>query len=166
MKKPKAWIVVLIAAVLVATGVLAAVHLLSSPPADGSAVVLRSGAKSVAVGLDRLDRTAFQGVLTNGKGESAAHAFRGIELRTVLAQEGFELSDGQTVVATAQDSYSATLTAAEVRTPGKVYLAVSEDGSPLPGLAEGSKGALLVVFGDPNAKRDVRMLATIEVTGG
>lgn len=164
--KKKAWAPILVAAVLVATGALVAVHLLTDTVPEGNAVVLRAGTKSVAVALDRLDQASFEGVLTNGKGESASHAFRGVELRTLLAQKGFELTEGLMVTATAQDQFAATLTAAEVLTPGKVYVAVSEDGSPLPGLAEGSKGAQLVVFGEPNAKRSVRMLESVALTGG
>ena len=164
--KKKRWVPILVAAVLVATGALVAAHLLTDTVPEGNALVLRAGMKTVAVALDRLDQAAFEGVLTNGKGETASHAFRGVELRTLLAQKGFELTEGVVVTATAQDQYAATLTAAEVLAPGKVYVAVSEDGSPLPGLAEGSQGAQLVVFGEPNAKRSVRMLEAIALWGG
>jgi hypothetical protein len=159
MKKKS--ILLLIAVIVIATAALVVVHLLTDAVPEGNAVVLQVGGRTRTVPLDRLDQGAFHGDLTNGKGETAGHDFRGVELRTLLDQQGFDLPAAGTATVLAQDQYAATLTLAEIRTPGKVYIAVQEDGETLAGLEEGSAGAQLVVFGDPNAKRCVRMLESI-----
>ena len=45
---------------------------------------------------------------------------------------------------------------------GKVYVALTDNGKQIEGI-EGGQGGQLIIFGDPNSKRAVRYLKTIEV---
>ena len=64
--------------------------------------------------------------------------------------EELGVTDFGKVTVTAEDSYSAVVTAEEVAQPDKVYLMLQERG-----------GAQLVVLGDENSKRNVANVAVL-----
>ena len=66
------------------------------------------------------------------------------------------------MTAVSADQYTAELTGDEVRTPGRVYLAVEIDSVKVSGIDAGADGVQMIVFGDENMRRSVRNLAVIE----
>jgi phage gp36-like protein len=73
-----------------------------------------------------------------------------------------ELTADAEITATSEDNYAADLSGAEALEAGKVYVALTDNGEQIEGI-EGGQGGQLIVFGDPNSKRAVRYLKTIEV---
>lgn len=138
----------------------AAVNLFGNKDKDGITII--SGDAETVVAWDEIALEDFSGELVNGKGEVTASDYEGIELVELLAANGIKFDDNSEIVVTAEDNYSATLTGAEVLTGQRVYVALSANGEMVEGL-EGGQGAQLIVFGDPNSKRAVRCMKTIEI---
>ena len=66
---------------------------------------------------------------------------------------GFDPSGAAAVKVTADDEFSAELSGDELDEAGKAYLVSEDDGS-----------MRLVVFGDSNAKRNVRNVVSVEIS--
>lgn len=95
--------------------------------------------------------TSVQGTLVNGKGEVSKIDTEGAAVADVLKQAGLDPRNAQTLKVTAADEYSAELSGAEINETGKAYL-IGDDA-----------GMKLVVFGDDNAKRNVRDVEKFEI---
>ena len=128
--------------------------------ADGLNII--SGGKETTVSWEDIEKSAFEGDLVNGKGETKHHSYEGEELSAVLAKAGISVAEGSSITVTSEDNYSAELTGSEILEAGKVYVALTADGEVLEGI-EGGQGAQLIVFGDPNQKRAVRYMKTVKV---
>ena len=126
-------------------------------------LILISGGTETPVSLPELDAQTFSGTLVNGKGDVTESCYRGIELKTLLAEKGISLAGHETVTVTSADQYTATFTAEEILSDGKVYLAIRVDDVPVPGIEQDQPGAQLVVFGDENSRRCVRYAQVIEI---
>lgn len=85
--------------------------------------------------------TRVSGTIVNGKGEEKQIDAQGIMLSEVCGEFS-------SVTVTASDEYSAVV---EKRDQKNAYLILRDDGS-----------LMLVVFGDENAKRDVKNVARID----
>ena len=98
--------------------------------------------KTTCIDLDRLTTAEVSGAIVNGKGEEKTVSGQGVAL--------FSLASGDAQAATvfADDAYSAAVAVEEAE---RAFLIVSEDGS-----------LRLVVFGDANAKRDVKHVVKVE----
>ena len=153
-------IAVLIAALVIAAGILALVNRGNSEDKPG--MVITTGDKEITVAWDDIDAQPFEGDLVNGKGETSHHEYTGAELGSILSDNGVELADDTQVTVTSEDNYSADFTGSEILESGKVYVALTDDGEMIEGI-EGGQGAQLVVFGDPNSKRAVRYMNTVSV---
>ncbi|MBQ3392568.1 MAG: hypothetical protein IJG52_04050 [Lachnospiraceae bacterium] len=154
-------IVALIIAVLViAAGILAFVN--KGGIDDRPGMVITSGGKEILVAWEEVDSGDFSGELINGKGETSQHDFTGAELNSLLRTNGVEVSADAIITVTSEDNYAAELTGAEVLESGKVYVALTDNGKQIEGI-EGGQGGQLIVFGDPNSKRAVKYLKTIEI---
>lgn len=94
------------------------------------------------VPLDGLKISDVSGSIVNGKGESRSVEATGILLLDILREVGIS-SFGQVVVC-ADDEYSAVVFSDEVYADAAVYL-----------LIDGDERPQLVVFGDPDSKRNV-----------
>lgn len=141
MKKNKLTII-FIAALVIITAVIAAVHLSTrSTPPDGT-LRIETGGQTTDFPLDKLELTSVQGVVVNGKGEEKAIDSQGELLSGVLGKAG--VTEYTQVNVVADDEYSITVTAEEITEPNRVYL-----------LLEDGKEPQLLVFGDPNSKRNV-----------
>lgn len=127
-------------------------------------LTLEIDGKSATIPLIKLDQTAFEGETVNGKGDRSTHAYRGVELKNLLADQKMDVSAVKAVVASSADQYTAELTGDEIREDGRVYVVVEMDGEKLNGIDAGTQGAQLVVFGDQNSRRNVRFLSIIQIS--
>lgn len=157
----KKWIIMGIALLLVATGIVAALHLANQD--DIGCMVILQGEQEIAVSFEDLDKYAFSGELTDGKGDVTFHEYTGILLRELLAGKGIDLAQVTGVTVTSADNYSVTLTGDEIRQADKVYVAITVDGAKIEGIDPGSAGVQLIVFGDANSRRCVRFAQKITV---
>lgn len=161
MNKKSRYILAAAAAVLIIAAVILALRVRGSTPGQ-SGLIINAGSKTVTVSWEDLDQTVFTGEIVNGKGEVSNHEYQGTELSELLAAGGIEIHEGTKITAVSEDNYTAELTGAEVMAEGRVYAAVLCDGGMIEGI-DGGQGAQLVVYGDSNAKRQVRYLKTITV---
>ena len=126
-------------------------------------ITLNVNGKTIVVSLDKLNQVAFEGETVNGKGDRSTHAYRGVELKKLLASNSVDVAKVTAVTASSADQYTAELTGDEIRDDDRVYVVIELDGKPVNGIDEGTQGAQLVVFGDQNSRRNVRFLSVIEV---
>ena len=127
------------------------------------AVTLKYRGQEITVPLSNLDREEFSGETVNGKGERFRNSYRGIELKTLLQENGIS-PDGITgVTATAEDQFTAEYTGEELREDQKLFLAVQVNGKAAEGTEEGRPAAQVIVFGDENSHRLVRGLKTLDI---
>ena len=141
MKQKKLILVILVALVLL-TAALAIVHLCTRDKVPEGALLVTCNGKSSYIEVDKLTMTEVSGTVTNGKGEEKTVQGQGVPL--------FSLLDGefQSAVVSAEDEYTA---AVGVEDAENAFLILSEDGS-----------LRLVVFGDANAKRDVKQVVKVD----
>lgn len=150
MKKIKP-IYIVIAALVLLTAAAAAVHLTQRAHVAAGTLRVEHGGKAVELDVGRLELSPVQGTVRNGKGEERSIDGQGVLLSQVLEQAG--VGGYTAVTVTADDEYSAAVTADEAAQPGRVYLLLQEDGS-----------LRLVVFGDENSKRSVSNVKLICVS--
>ena len=108
--------------------------------------------KTTYIELDKLTTVEVSGTIVNGKGEEKTVHEQGVSVADVLRAADIDPAAITGVSVTASDEFSADLSAEEVNEAGKAFL--SEDG-------EG--GMKLIVFGDPNSKRNVRDVVKLDV---
>lgn len=132
---------------------LAIVHFTTRTDVPEGALLVKCGDKTEYVDLKSLDTVPVQGTIVNGKGEKSEVDTRGAAVSEVIAEAGFKPENAQTVKVTADDEFSAELSGEEINGDGKAYLVNEGDGS-----------MRLVVFGDSNAKRNVRNVVILEIT--
>ncbi len=162
MKKKTLWIaaVALLVVAVLAVGLIVRHRQMARQVAG--AITLKTGGRTFQVPLEELDQVAFSGETVNGKGERFTHDYRGVPLKKLLEDQQVDLGTVSAVTLTAADQFSAEYTIDEINEAGKVYLAVQVDGQGVEGIDPGTPGAQMVVFGDPNSKRNVRFLSVIE----
>lgn len=114
-------------------------------------VLVEYGGKVEELSLDRVELTAVRGTVINGKGQERKVDAQGAPLSAVLAEAGIT-SYTQTAV-TADDEYSVTVTQEEAAAPDRVFLIVQE-----------GERIQLLVFGDPNSKRNVANVIRLTVS--
>lgn len=149
MKKERI-ILFAVGALILVTAAAAAVHLTGRiAPAEGS-VYIEQGERSTEVAVSELALGPVQGTLVNGKGETRTVDGQGILLSALL--EKAEMTAEAQVTVTADDEYSAVVTAEELSAADKVYLMLQEE-----------DGVQLVVFGDSNSKRNVSNVTRVSV---
>ncbi|MCM1148864.1 MAG: hypothetical protein NC319_02090 [Butyricicoccus sp.] len=136
-------------ALIILTVILAAVHLNTRVRVPAGTLQIETAQGSVSVFLSELELRTVRGTLVNGKGEEKDVDAQGLLLSELLA--ACRVAVSTQVTAIAADEYSAVVTADEVSEADGVYLAV-EDGS-----------ARLIVFGDPNSKRQVTDIVRLVV---
>lgn len=161
MNKKTKYILAAIAAVFVIAAIILAVKVRSSAP-EQSGLLIQNGNNTVTVRWEDLSQTVFSGEIVNGKGETANHEYQGTELIALFNANGIEIREDTKITVASEDNYTAELSGAEVMSSGKVYVAVTRDHEMIEGI-DGNQGGQLVVYGDANAKRQVRYLKTITV---
>lgn len=120
------------------TAVLAAIHLTTRTPEAEGEFLLNGESLKIA----DLELSPVQGSIVNGKGEEKQIDAQGISLSAVCGD------DFETVTVTASDEYRAVVSIDEIQ---NAYLILKDDGS-----------LQLIVFGDENAKRDVKNVVRID----
>lgn len=149
MKRKKQYIVIL--TLLVLTAVLAAVHLTTREQVPENAVRVTWNGKTTYLDVSDLGEEAVQGTIVNGKGKETAIDAQGMALSRALEKAYVDVAAVQSVTVTARDEFSAVVSGEELRQEGKTCLLCDEE------------GAMLVVFGDSNAKRKVHQVERIDV---
>jgi len=129
---------------------------------EGTVLLVLQGQETV-IPLSRLDREEFSKETVNGKGEKAMNSYRGIELKTLLQENGMKLDQVSGMTVTAADQYSAEYTGDEIRDSERIYLAVKINEKEIEGIEPGQPGLMVIAFGDPNLKRMVRNPVKLEV---
>lgn len=129
---------------------------------EGTVLLVLQGQETV-IPLSRLDREEFSKETVNGKGEKAMNSYRGIELKTLLQENGMKLDQVSGMTVTAADQYSAEYTGDEIRDSERIYLAVKINEKEIEGIEPGQPGLMVIAFGDPNSKRMVRNPVRLEV---
>ena len=119
---------------------------------DGALLVSCGGEKKY-VDLNSLDTVPVQGSIVNGKGEKSDIDTQGVPLADVIESAGFDPNGAAAVRVTADDEFPAELSGDELNEEGKAYLVGEDDGS-----------MRLVVFGDSNAKRNVRNVVSVDIS--
>jgi hypothetical protein len=150
-----------ILALLAVTMAVAAVHLMNQDAI--ACMVILQGEQETAVSFGDLDKSAFSGELTDGKGDVTHHEYTGILLRKLLEDKGIDLAQISGVTVTSADNYSVEFTAEEILHADKVYVAITADGAKIEGIDPGTDGVQLIVFGDANSRRCVRFAQKITV---
>lgn len=153
MKKGSKIIIAVIAALIALTAVFAIIHSAARTEVPDGALLVSCGGEKKYVDLASLDTVSVRGSVVNGKGEKSDVNTQGVPLADVIENAGFDPNGAVTVKVTADDEFSAELSGDELNEEGKAYLVGENDGS-----------VRLVVFGDSNAKRNVRNVVSVEVT--
>lgn len=143
-------IVLFLAVLVVLNGALAAARFAVRDAVPAGTLEIETAQETRSVMLSEMELTEVEGTVINGKGEEKEVCGQGILLSALLRQSA--ISDFAEVTAEADDAYSAAVTAEEIAEPGKVFLLAQEDG-----------GVQLVVFGDPNSKRNVSGVVRLQV---
>lgn len=157
----KKLIILIIAVLLVVTGIVAALHLGNQE--EVACMVILQGDKEIPVSFEDLGQDAFSGELIDGKGTVTFHEYTGILLRTLLETKGIDLIGAGKLTVTSADNFSAEFTAEEILQTDNVYLAVTADGTPIEGIDPGTDGVQVIVFADPNSRRCVRFAQKISI---
>ena len=148
MKNRRVWL--LISALAVLTAILAAIHFATRDAVPEGTLKIETSTLTLEVTLSDLELTEVKGSAVNGKGEEKAIDAQGILLSNLLEQ--LQISGFERVTAEADDAYSASVSAAEIAAPNKVYLITQED-----------SGVQLMVFGDSNSKRHVSGVVCLKI---
>lgn len=157
----KKWIVMILVILVAATTVVAAVHLMNQDAIE--CMLILQGDREIPVSFEDLDQDSFSGELVDGKGDVTAHAYTGIQLKTLLENKGIDLVAVTGITVTSADNYSVEFTAEELMTEGKLYLAITDGGEKIPGIEQNTDGVQAIVFGDENSRRCVRFAKKITV---
>lgn len=150
MKKISPVQVMVLILILVTAG-LAVFHLTTRTTVpEGVLRVELAGGQTKELSLEKLKLVPVRGTVVNGKGEESAVDAQGILLSDALREAG--VTEYSMVTVTADDEYSAQVTAEEIAESGKVYLIRQEEG-----------GMQMIVFGDENSKRKVSDVVRLSV---
>ena len=153
MKKNSKIVIAVIAVLIALTAVLAIVHSATRTEVPDGALLVSCGGENKYVDLNSLDTVPVQGSVVNGKGEKSDIDTQGVPLADVIKGAGFDPNGAAAVKVTADDEFSAELSGDELNEEGKAYLVGENDGS-----------MRLVVFGDSNAKRNVRNVVSVDIS--
>lgn len=153
MKKSSKIIIAVIAALIALTAVLAVIHSVARTEVPDGALLVSCGGEKKYVDLNSFNAVPVHGSVINGKGEKSYIDTQGVPLADVIKGAGFDPNNAAAVRVTADDDFSVELSGDELNEEGKAYLVGENDGS-----------VRLVVFGDSNAKRNVRNVVSVEIS--
>ena len=140
--KKKPLILTILVILVLATAVLAILHLNTRESIPQDTLVVTYQGKTKTVDLDQMTLIEVSGTIVNGKGEEKYVDAKGIPIFSLITERT------QTATVRADDEYSA---AVGIEDAENAYLILNEDGS-----------FRLIVFGDTNSKRDVKHVVKVE----
>ena len=149
MKKAEPAKVIVIVLLLI-TAAVAVFCLTARTAVSEGALRIELADRALELPLEQLELAAVQGTVLNGKGEERTVDAQGILLSQVLREAG--ITEFSEVTVTADDEYSARVSAEEIAETDKVYL-IRQDGG----------GMQLIVFGDGNSKRNVSNIVRLSI---
>lgn len=150
MKKNSMAVTLIILTVILAI-VAAARHLITVPEAHAGTLQVSYSGNETTLALADITINQVTGEILNGKGETLKIDAQGALLADVLIDAGIPVDSIGEVTVTALDEYSAVVTGEEVRAAAQVCLIYAED------------GMQLIVFGDPDSRRNVRNVVRMDV---
>ena len=135
------------AILLLFTAVLVFIYLRSRDTVKPGDLLIKSAGGDVAVTFEDLNLTHVTGEITNKKGETKTIESEGIALADIPGLAG--VSDYSEISVYAE--YNAVLSKDEALVPDKAWLIKNDD------------SIRLIVFDDPDAKRDVKNVVRVEI---
>lgn len=150
MKNKRA--LIFIAALLAVTALCAFRHLTTRTEVALGTIIVSVGGSDRTIAFDNLTLHSVEGEIVNGKGETTPVNAVGVHLADALRNAQVDVGKLTALTIMASDEYRAVLTGDEVRDSDKAWLIFQEDG-----------GLQLIVFGDPNSKRNVSDAVRMEV---
>ena len=142
---------VMIAVLLLVTAGAALLHLTSRTEVPAGFLLVEKDGIKIKIETADLTTKSVVGTVVNGKGEEIAIDSPGIPLGKLLADAGFDVTNEVRIIA--DDAYRVVITAAELSGEERVFLLMPEGERPR-----------LVVFGDPDSKRNVSGVIRLVVT--
>ena len=144
----KKTLLIILAALVVIAAILAVVVSKGQQKKSASEVIIIQNGKETKADISKLELTAVKASILRANGKTVEIDSKGIELKDLLA--GYS---GYTAAAvSAEDNYSAELSAEEIASDKNVYIILGEENKPR-----------LVVLSDELAKRDIKNVLTIEL---
>lgn len=147
--KKSSGIVIFIACLVAVTAVIAVIHITTRTKVKEGTILITTTEKNYEISFDNLKTEPVEGTVQNAKGDIKTISGEGARLEELFLEAGVMKADSVTVYA--DDEYSAVVMGEEIEDPAKVYMMI-EDGM-----------ANLVVFGDPDSKRNVTNVVRIVV---
>lgn len=147
MKSRKA--ILLVGLLIIITAITAMIHLNTRQEIPENAIQISVNGEVFMLDIAKLEYEKVSGVRVNGKGEEILVEGMGIKLEEVLKE--VDITKYTSISVVSDDSYSAGVSAEEIKEDNKVYLLYEE------------KEMRLVVFGDENSKRSVSNVVQIIV---
>lgn len=141
--------ITLIVILLLATAALVFVYLRSRDSVKAGDLLIKSTGGDVAFTFNDLNLSHVSGEITNKKGETKSIESEGIALSDIPSLAG--VSDYSEISVYADDEYNAVLSKDEASAPNKAWLIKNDD------------TIRLIVFDDPDAKRDVKNVVRVEI---
>ena len=161
---------ILLAAILILLAALLSFFYLSGRRAvPGGTIAVVLDGTTIDIDPAGIVKTEVTGILRTGKGEERHIAAEGFALQELLRAAGIRENAYASVRVVSEDEYAAELSMAEIEEPAKVFLIWDAAGEPARALpirdaaADGTGSLRLIVFGDQNAKRQVKNVRRIEV---
>jgi len=148
MKKHRVKILIIV--LVLFTILAAALHLNTRKAVPEGTIQLTAGEKEIKMDISKFAFEQVNGIRVNGRGEEIPVNGPGIAVKDVLALA--EITDYEVVKVISGDSYSAEISADEVKDRTKAFLLYDEENE-----------LRLVVFGDANSKRSVSDVVQIVV---
>lgn len=140
--KQKKLIIGILTALVLLTAVLAIIHFNTRDQIPEGALMVNYQSKTTYIDLDKLTMVEVSGTIVNGKGEEKTVDAQGLALFSLLPDQF------QTATVSAEDEYTAVVGFEDAE---NAFLILSEDGT-----------LRLIVFGDSNAKRDVKHVVKVD----
>ncbi|MBQ6362927.1 MAG: hypothetical protein IJI62_02865 [Lachnospiraceae bacterium] len=153
MKKNSILIVIVL---LFITCIASAFYLGSRNDAPKGNLAVVSGNKTVLIDPFEDDPVPVKGVIINAKGKEKDVDETGISLKNALSKSGLDNGGFTKARVVSSDEYAVEISFDEINEDGKAYLAKQQE-------EDGSTTARLYVFGDSDAKRQVKNVVRIEL---
>ena len=123
---------------------------------EGSLIIL-CGDRETRADPFSLPLTEVKGTIVNGKGEEKEISEEGVSLSDVLSLAGVSKGDYSTARVVSSDEYAAEISAEEIDS-GRIAFLIKDPAD------DGTVMIRLIVFGDPNSKRQVKNVVRVELT--